>query len=121
MTRRLEGFDPTDSESRAALLERVNADNLPSLAGFLGGYLHEDWQLGFGSAAEAAYSFIGEADLDDVEELAADWEVLLEATRELDLESTNRLLRERFRSGWNLTSRGEIEAVAQELERALRE
>ena len=121
MTRHLDGFDSADPESRAALLDRVNADDLPSLAGFLGGYLHEDWQLGFGSAAEAVYSFIGEADLDDVVELAADWAVLVEATRDLDLEASNRLLRERFRSGWHLTSKTEIEAVAQELERALRE
>ncbi len=78
----------------------MNADDLPSLAGFLGGYMQEDWQLGFGSAAEAAYSFIGEADLDDVEELAADWAMLVEGTRDLDLEALNRLLRERFRCGW---------------------
>jgi len=121
VTRHLEGFDPADPESRAGLLDRVNADDLPSLAGFLGGYLHEDWQLDFGSAAEAAYAFVGEADLDDVEELAADWEVLVEATRELDLEALNRLLRERFRSGWHLGSKVEIAAVAQEFERALRE
>lgn len=121
MTRRLDGFDPNDAASRAELLDRLNPEDLPSLAGFLGGYLHEDWQLGFGSAAEATYSFVGEADLDDVEELAADWAVLVEATRDLDLEALNRLLRERFRSGWHLTSKTEIEAVQQELERALRE
>lgn len=121
MSRYLDGFDPADSASRAALLDRVNADDLPSLAGFVGGYLHEDWQLEFGSAAEAAYAFIGEADLDDVEELAADWSVLTEATRDLDLEAVNRLLRERFRGGWHLVAKGEIDAVAQELEKALRE
>ena len=121
MSRHLEGFDPTDSAARRELLARVNADDLPSLAGFLGGYLHEDWQLDFGSAAQAAYSFIGEADLDDVEELAADWEVLVEATRDLELEAVNRLLRERFRSGWHLASKLELAAVTQELERALRE
>ena len=99
----------------------MNADDLPSLAGFLGGYLHEDWQLEYGSPAAAVYSFIGEADLDDVEELAADWTVLVEATRDLDLAAINRLLGERFRSSWHLASKAEIEAVARELERALRE
>ena len=121
MSRHLEGFDPADSASRAALLDRVNPEDLPSLAAFVGGYLHEDWQLEFGSAAEAAYAFIGEADLDDVEELAADWAMLVEGTRDLDLEALNRLLRERFRSGWYVTSKSEIEAVQQELEKALRE
>lgn len=121
MSRRLEDLDPADAAARRELLERVNPDDLPSLAGFLGGYLHEDWQLDFNSAAAAAYAFVGEADLDDVEELAADWEVLLEATRDLALDATNRLLRERFRSGWHLASKLELGAVAQELERALRE
>lgn len=121
MSRHLDGFDPADSASRAALLDRVNAEDLPSLAAFVSGYLHDDWQLEFASAAEAAYAFIGEADLDDVEELAADWRVLTEATRDLDLETVNRLLRERFRGGWHVAARTEILAVAEELERALRE
>jgi uncharacterized protein CbrC (UPF0167 family) len=121
MSRHGDGFDAGDAATRAELLERVNADDLPSLAGFVGGYLHEDWQLTYRSAAEAAYAFIGEADLDDVEELAADWNVLVEATRNLDLAAINRLLRERFRSGWHLGAKSEIEAVGQELERALRE
>jgi hypothetical protein len=121
LTRFPEGFDPDDAAARAELLDRVNADDLPSLAGFVGGYLHEDWQLDFGSAGEAAFAFLSEADLDDVEELAADWEVLVEATRDLDLAALNRLLRERFRSGWNLVSKDELQAVAQELERARRE
>ncbi|MEO7972206.1 MAG: contact-dependent growth inhibition system immunity protein [Thermoanaerobaculia bacterium] len=125
MTRPVEPLgDPMgegDAESRAALVDRLNAEDLPSLAGFLGAYLHEDWQLEYGSAAEAAYAFIAEADLDDVEELAADWAVLVAATRDLDLDRVNLLLRQRFGSGWHLGAKLEIEAVAQELERALRE
>ena len=121
MTRRFEPIDPDDPAARAALLDRVNADDLPSLAVFLSGYLHEDWQLGFASAAEAAYTFVAEADLDDVEELAADWTVLVEATQDLDLESIQRLLRERFRSGWSPASKVEVAAIAQELANALRE
>lgn len=121
MSRRFEPFDPADAQARAELVDRLNPDDLPILAGFLGGYLHDDWQDEFGSAAAAVYAFIGEADLDDVEELAADWAVLAAATRDLDVGRTNGLLRERFRSGWSLISKGEIEAVAEELERALRE
>jgi hypothetical protein len=116
-----DGFDREDPAARAELLDRVNADDLPSLAGFFGAYLHEDWQLDFGSAAEAAFAFLGDADLDDVEELAADWELLVEATRDLDLAALNRLLRERFRSGWHLASKDELQAVTQELDRARRE
>lgn len=121
MTRRLEGFDPGDPGSRAKLLDRVNTEDLPSLAAFLGGYLQEDWQRGFASATEAAYTFVAEADLDDVEDLAADWTVLVEAIQDLDLESIQRLLRERFGSGWSPASKLEVAAIAQELENALRE
>ncbi len=121
MTRRFEPIDPDDPAARAALLDRVNGDDLPSLAAFLGGYLHEDWQLGFASAAEAAYTFVGEADLDDVAELAADWTVLEEATQDLDLEAIQRLLRERFHCGWYPASKLEFASIAQELKRALRE
>jgi len=118
MTRRL---DPLDAESRAALLDRLNPQDLPNLAAFFAGYLHQDWQVEFASPGEAAFAFAGDADLDDVEELAADWSILVEATRDLALEEINRLLRERFSSAWHLTSKLEIEAVEQELERALRE
>lgn len=121
MSRHLDGFDSGEAPSAAELLDRVNAEDLPSLAGFLGGYLHDDWQLEHRSAAEAAYRFIGEADLDDVEELAADWQVLEAVARDLDLPAINLLLRERFRTGWHLGSKEELLAVGQELRGALRE
>lgn len=110
-----------DPAERAALIDRLNAEELPSLAAFLGGYLHEDWQLEFASPGEAAYAFAGDADIDDVEELAEDWSVLLAASRVLDLGELNRLLGERFNAAWQVTSKLEIAAVEQELARALRE
>lgn len=113
--------DPFDSDTRSAAADRLTADDLPHLAAFFSGYLHEDWQTEFASPAEAAFAFAGDADLDDVEELAAEWAVLVEATRELELDAINRLLQERFRSAWHVTSKLEVEAVTEELERALRE
>ncbi len=116
-----EPLDPLDSDARTDLLDRLNPEALPGLAAFLAGYLHEDWQLEFASPAEAVFAFIGAADLDDVEELAADWEALVEAARSLELDEINRLLHERFRCAWQISSKREIEAVERELERALRE
>ena len=115
-----EARDPRYSDA-PALRERLNAEDLPNLATFLAGYLHDDWRRQFASAAEAAFAFAGAADLDNVEELAGEWGVLVSATRELALGEINRLLRERFHTGWEVTAKTEIEAVAQELERALRE
>ncbi len=115
-----EARDPHYSDV-PALRERLNAADLPNLASFLAGYLHGDWRRQFASPAEAAFAFAGAADLDDVAELAEEWGVLVSATRELTLGEINRLLRERFHSGWEIVAKTELEAVAQELERALRE
>lgn len=104
-----------------ALTERLTADELPAVAAFLGGYLHEDFETDYRSAAQAAFAFAGEADEDDLQQLAAEWEVVRAAARALPLPELNRLLRERFRCGWYLLSASEVEGVAQELERALRE
>jgi hypothetical protein len=102
-------------------LDRLNPDDLPHLAVFLAGYLDAGGERRFASPAEAAFTFAGDADLDDVEGLAADWEILAEAARSHELAEINLCLRERFGSAWQAASKLEIEAVEQELERALRE
>jgi hypothetical protein len=94
---------------------------LPRLALFLAGSLHQDLAPEHGSAARAAYEYAAAAELDELEELAHDWETLLAAARVLPLERINALLRERFGSAWRATTVQEIEAVAEEFRRALRE
>ena len=108
---------PMDREA----VERLTPDELPRLAEFLAGYLHEDWNLDYGSAAEAAWDYLLEADLEAAEALAVEWGVLTAAARAVPLDELNRLLRERFGSGWNVVSAEEIRAVSAELERALDE
>lgn len=110
-----------DPVQRQALVERFRPEELPRLSEFLAAYLHEEWSLNHASPAAAAYDFLVDADIDDVEELAADWEILSTLARELPLDEINRLLAERFGGRWTATSRGEIEAVRRELERALAE
>jgi len=105
----------------AALDERLTPEELPRVAFFLAGYLHEDLEPVHGSAAHAAYTYAAEAELDELEELAAEWEVLQAAARALPLDRLNGILRERFRSAWYVASVTEVEAVGQELERALAE
>lgn len=100
---------------------RLTPDELPRVAFFIAGYLHEDLALEQGSAAAAAYDYSAEAELDELEELAAEWQVVCAAARELPLERLNALLRSRFGSSWQAAAASEFEAVAFELDRALRE
>jgi hypothetical protein len=103
------------------LEERLAPDVLPRLAYFLGAWLHEDLALEHGSAAAAAWAYAEEAELDELEELAADWEELRAAARKLPLARVNALLRDHFGSSWQAVSAAEIDAVGAELHRALAE
>jgi hypothetical protein len=96
-------------------------EQLPRVAFFLDGYLHEDFAAEHGSAAGAAWSYAQEAELDELEELGAEWATVRAAAEALPLNLFNRLLRERFASSWQAASVEEIEAVGREIERALRE
>ncbi len=111
----------TDRPTAAELEERLDPRDLPRLALFLTSYLHEDLIPVHGSAAQAAFHYAADAELDELGELAAEWHVLLVAVARLPLERVNQLLRDRFHCGWHLTSRAEVEAVAREFERALRD
>lgn len=102
-------------------LDRLNPDDLPRLAIFLTAYFDGDHAPRAGSVAEAAYHYVVDAELDELQELARDWEVLRAAAAERPLEEVQRALRDRFGSHWTVASRDEIETVAAEFERALRE
>ena len=103
----------------AELDARLAPETLPYLAQFLAAYLHEDLAPVHGSAARAAYEFATEADFETLDQLAGDWWTLRFAARKLPLERLRRILGERFRSAWYPASVAEIEAVGEELERAL--
>lgn len=111
----------THEVDTATLDERLTPEGLPRVAFFLASYLHEDLEAVHGSAAKAAYAYVAEAEQDELEELAAEWEILRAAAHALPLARLNRILRERFRSAWYLSSPAEVDAVAYEFERALRE
>lgn len=101
--------------------ERLSPDELPRLALFLADAVRDAAAGGAVSAQRAAWQYAAEAELDELQELADEWQVLRAAARELPLAEVNRLLRERFASDWAALSRDEIDAVGAELERALAE
>jgi hypothetical protein len=102
-------------------LDRLTPEDLPGLALFVGTYLREELATALGSAQHAAWEYAAEAELDELQELANDWQLLRVAAREAPLETIQRALRERFRSSWLPQSREEIDAVGAELEHALDE
>jgi len=110
-----------DGTNDDALDARLTAEQSPRLAWFLAAYLHEDLAVEQGSAAAAAWSYAAEAELDELGELATEWDTLVEASQRWPLDRVNELLRTRFGSAWRATTAGEFEAVAFELHRALRE
>lgn len=99
--------------------DRLLPDELPRLALFLGALVPELSDRGHPSAQQAAWRYAAEAELDELEELAEEWSVLVAAGRELPLAELGRLLRERFGSDWQPASIGELDAVAAELARAI--
>jgi hypothetical protein len=99
----------------------LTPERLPRVAFFLDGYLHQDFAAEHGSAAGAAWDYAQDAELDELEELGAEWAVVRAAAEALPLARFNRLLGERFGSSWQATAAAEVEAVGREIERALRE
>jgi hypothetical protein len=110
-----------DDTGTLPLDDRLTPEELPRIAIFVAGFLRDDGGAGPVSAARAAFDYAADAELDELEELASEWETLLAAARELPLERVNACLRERFGSAWQASSVHDFEAVAAELERALRE
>ena len=110
-----------DASDERLPAERLSPEDLPRLALFLARYLGWEGAATHGSAAAAAHDYAAEAELDELDELAHEWEILRAAARTLSLAELNRTLATRFGGPWQAVSVDELDAVAAELERALRE
>ncbi|QQR72190.1 MAG: hypothetical protein IPJ17_11695 [Holophagales bacterium] len=106
----------TEARHAAASLD---AEACPALAAFAGGYLHEDLALDYGSAAEAAWAFCHDVELDEVAALAREWELLESIARHLPIPEVAELLAARFGAAWQPVSFAEISAVTAELHAVL--
>ncbi|HEX9798879.1 MAG TPA: hypothetical protein VGC00_01785 [Thermoanaerobaculia bacterium] len=110
-----------DLSDARPLLERLTPEDLPRLAIFFASYLGDEPGPPRLSAQQAAFEYVTDAELDELQELAGDWAVLRAAVRETPLPEINRVLGQRFGTSWQAVSRQEIEAIGAEFERALRE
>lgn len=108
--------DPADRDTLDA---QLLPEALPHLARFLATYLHEDLGPVHGSAAGAAYEFAREHEWEELEALAHEWDVLRAAARALGLAAATAALTRRFGSAWAPLSMAELDAVGEELARAL--
>lgn len=105
-------------EARAAAAG-LDAESCPALAAFAGGYLHEDLALDHGSAAEAAWAFCHDVELEEIAALAREWELLESIARHLPIAEVAELLSTRFGAAWQPVAFAEIAAVTAELHAVL--
>jgi len=101
--------------------EKLNALDLPRVALFLDGYLGEEAARRHGSPAGAAYDYAAGAELDELGELTEEWRVVLAAARSLPPAAFRETFRKGFPGAWEAVSLADVEAIAAELESALRE
>ena len=90
----------------------ISAASFPALRLFLRGYLHEDWQDEYDSPAEAAQQFCEDADSDERQLVAGEWNAFCQQTKNLSLPALAALLSDKLGSSWHLKSPGDLEAIS---------
>jgi len=101
--------------------EKLNAVDLPRVALFLDGFFRGDLAREHGSPAGAAYDYAAGAELDELGELTEEWRVVLAAARVLPPAVFREAFRKGFPDAWEPVSLADVEAIAAELESAVRE
>jgi hypothetical protein len=97
--------------------KRNNEDSLkvgeyPALRQFIHGYLHEDYVDEYGSAEDAASEFWQDADPEEREQVAAEWQRFLKDTSGASIAAVRRVLSEKFGSGWHFDEKEELDRVS---------
>ena len=102
MTRRL----PAGQARRPAnaLAPKLRRDDFPSLAGFLRGYLHEDFAEVHGSARDATAAFCRDATQDERRELAQELSALVKVAASLSPRDLRRFVTRDLGSRWEPAS-----------------
>jgi hypothetical protein len=90
---------------------RVTRQNFPALCDFLRGYLNQDVFEEYGSAENAARSFLKDANPSEIDRLCKEWEQFQELTRDESLPQINRLLSRTLGSGWTISSKEQLSLI----------
>ena len=91
----------------------VSASDVPALADFARGYLHQDLLVEHGSAIEAARAFGRDASADERRALAADLTRVAAAAAHWRASRLERWFRDELRAAWTPSSVAELELIRQ--------
>jgi hypothetical protein len=103
----MEGHHPDRSSA-------FSSADFPALREFLRGYFHQDWQDEHGSVEAAAHQFRQDADREQRQNVAEQWQVFRRQTTDLPLERIRELLIG-LGSAWSPASIDELEIVTRVL------
>lgn len=92
-------------------------ESYPALLEFLPAYLHEDFEVEYGSAPKAIEALVADASGDQIRNVKQEWQSLRKALAREPWEATQRALRE-LATAWRPVSQQELQAIDEILSRA---
>lgn len=92
-------------------------ENYPALLEFLPAYLHEDFEVEYGSAPKAIEALVADASGDQIRNMKEEWQALRRALAGEPWEATQHALRE-LGTAWRPESEHELQAIDEILSRA---
>jgi hypothetical protein len=87
------------------------------IATLLRGYLHEDWDADYETAAEARDAFLQDISADERQAFAVECDAFHRLTAGLSLRDLSRVLQDSLESAWQPASTTEVRAVLSARER----
>lgn len=92
----------------------IDPNAFPTLAAFVPGYLHQDFDV-CGGVEGALAAWRADTSAGAVDDLAREWRIFLSATEGLDVETRGQLLEEAFGGAWAPRSDTELHALTRAL------
>ncbi len=92
--------------------KEISAADFPALRQFLRGYLHEDWMEEYASPTEAVRQFLEDADAQERQQLAHEWQKFRERTKAEPLAAVGKILSDKLGGSWRPRTSDELEEVS---------
>lgn len=89
--------------------------DFPALREFLRGYFHQDWREEHGSIEAAVRQFCRDADDEQREQVARQWQAFRQKTEDLPLRKVRELFTESLGSAWYPASKADLETITRVL------
>jgi len=103
---------PKKEAKTNSAMPQISAETFPALRQFLRGYLHQDWQDEYDSPAEAAQEFCDDASAEERQDLAREWGIFREQTKNLSLPAISEVLNSKLGADWSPQAVADFDAVS---------